>query len=109
MKRGDIVTVAAPGNFGKPRPAVIVQTDFLNDTHASVLVCLLTSALADAPLFRIDVAPSAVNGLKKHSQIMADKILTVRRERIGKRVGHQERAVMRELERALAFVLGMAD
>ena len=55
MKRGDIVTIAVTGDYGKPRPAVIIQSDFFNDTHASVLVCPFTSALSDAPLFRIDV------------------------------------------------------
>jgi len=109
VKRGDIVTVVAPGDYGKPRPAVIVQSNFLNDTHASIMLCLLTSELVDAPLFRIDVAPSPVNGLQKPSQIMADKIMTVRRERIGKRIGCLEKRVMKELERALVFVLGLAD
>ena len=109
MKRGDIVAVAAPGDYGKPRPAVVVQSDFLNDIHASIILCLLTSEIVEAPLFRVDVAPSSENGLQKPSQIMADKILTVRRERIGKRIGRLEEQVMRELERALAFVLGLAD
>ena len=109
MKRGDIVTVVAPGDFGKPRPAVIIQSDFLNDTHASVMLCLLTSELVDAPLFRIDMVPSPENGLQKPSQIMADKILTVRRKRIGERIGCLEKRVMKELERALVFVLGLAD
>ena len=109
MKRGDIVTVAAPGDYGKPRPAVVVQSDFLNETHASIMLCLLTSELVKAPLFRIDVTPSPENGLRRPSQIMADKILTVRRERIGERIGRLEERAMRALERALVFVLGLAD
>ena len=109
MKRGDIVTVAAPGDYGKPRPAIVIQSDFLNQTHASIMLCLMTSELVQAPLFRIDVSPSPENGLQKPSQIMVDKILTVRRERIGKCIGRLEGKVMRELERARAFVLGLAD
>ena len=109
MRRGEIVTVAAPGDFGKPRPAVIVQTDYLNETHASGVICPITSELVDAPLFRVDVSPTPENGLRKRSQIMADKPLAVRRERVGKRIGSLERTALRELERALAFVLGLAD
>ncbi len=75
MKRGDIVTVAVSGDYGKPRPAVVVQTDLLNDTHASVVVCLVTSALVDAPLLRLSVEPSARNGLQRRSQVMADKVV----------------------------------
>lgn len=109
MRRGDIVTVAAPGDFDKPRPAVVIQSDFLNPTHASVMLCLMTSELVQAPLFRINVAPSPENGLRKPSQIMADKVLTVRRERVGERIGHLEERTMRDLERALVFVLGLVD
>ncbi len=74
MKRGDIVTVAATGDDGKPRPAVVVQTDLLNDTHASVVVCLITSSLVDAPLLRLTVEPSERNGLRRRSQVMVDKL-----------------------------------
>jgi mRNA interferase MazF len=62
MKRGDVVTVAVTGDYGKPRPAVVVQTDLLNDTHASVVVCLVTSTLLEAPLLRLTVEPSPRNG-----------------------------------------------
>ena len=63
MRRGDLVTVSAPGNYGKPRPAVIVQSDWLIATDR-VLVALLTSALVDAPLYRLTIEPSDANGLK---------------------------------------------
>lgn len=109
MRRGDIVTVAASGDYGKPRPAVIVQTDALPDTHASVIVCQMTTTLEDAEDFRITVEPSAANGLREPLQVMADKPVTVRRERIGKRIGRLAAADMARVTAALAFVIGVAD
>ena len=107
MKRGDVVTVAVSGDYGKPRPAVVIQTDLLNDTHASAVVCLVTSKLLDAPLLRLTVEPSQRNGLRQRSQIMADKLVTVRREKIGARIGVLGEETMLGLSRALAFVMGM--
>jgi len=72
MKRGDFVIVAAAGDYGKPRPAVIVQTDAFPETHASVVVCQMTSEIAEAPDFRVTIQPSKENGLRARSQIMAD-------------------------------------
>lgn len=109
MRRGDVVTVAAAGDYGKPRPAVIVQSDAFPENHASVVVCQLTSELADAPDFRVTIEPTAENGLRLKSQVMADKPVTVRRERIGRRVGRLGSQEMARLGIALAFVLGLAD
>jgi mRNA interferase MazF len=109
MRRGDLVTVAAAGDYGKPRPAVIVQTDAFPESHASVVVCQLTSELADASDFRVTIDPSAENGLRLTSQVMADKPVTVRRERIGPRIGRLGDRDMARLGAALAFVLGLAD
>jgi mRNA interferase MazF len=72
LKRGDIVTIAAPGNNGKPRPALIIQADVFNDIHSSITVVPLTSTIIDAPLFRITLDPSRQNGLNRVSQIMVD-------------------------------------
>jgi mRNA interferase MazF len=109
MKRGDVVTVAAAGDYGKPRPAVMVQTDALPAKHASVVVCQLTSEPGPELDFRIWIDPSSSNGLHARSQIMADKPVTVRRERVGKRIGRLEEADITRLNSALAFVLGLAD
>jgi len=109
MRRGDVVTVAAAGDFGKPRPAVIVQTDAFPERHASVVVCQLTSELADAPDFRVTIEPRPENGLRLRSQVMADKPVTVRRDRIGRKIGHLGQNDMARLGIALAFVLGLAD
>jgi mRNA interferase MazF len=109
MRRGDVVIVAASGDYGKPRPAVIVQTDAFPETHASVVICQLTSELLDAPDFRITIDPSDTNGLKARSQIMADKPVTVRRARIGQAIGRLEDDDLGRLNVALAFVMGLAD
>ena len=109
MKRGDVVTVAASGDYGKPRPAVIVQTNALPARHASVIICQMTSECVDAADFRVDVEPSARNGLRVRSQVMADKPVTVRRERIGPRIGMLSPPDIARLNAALAFVMGLAD
>ena len=109
MRRGDVVTVAAARDHGKPRPAVIVQTDAFPQRHASVVICQLTSELVDAPDFRVTIAPTRENGLQRESQVMADKPVTVRRERIGRRIGRLGGQEMTRLGTALAFVLGLAD
>jgi mRNA interferase MazF len=109
MRRGDLVTVAAAGDCGKPRPAVIVQTDAFPEGHASVVVCQLTSEPVDAPDFRVTFDPRPENGLRLASQVMADKPVTIRRERIGQKIGRLDSQDMARLTAALAFVLGLAD
>jgi mRNA interferase MazF len=109
IKRGDVVTVAAPGDYGKPRPSIVVQTDAFSSAHASVVICQMTSELTDAPDFRITVEPSQRNGLRLPSQVMADKPVAVRRERIGRIIGRLETDDISRLNSALAFVMGLAD
>ena len=105
VQRGDIVLVVAPGDYGKPRPAVIVQSDLFNDTHASLTVCPVTSSLIEAPLFRVPLKPSRANGLTRNSQIMVDKIQTLRRDRIRGRVGAIGTAPMEGVEASLRLWL----
>lgn len=109
MRRGDIVTVAFAGDFGKPRPAVVVQSDYLNDTHATILLCPFTSELVDAPLIRIQVMPSQENGLRSPSQIMVDKAAPMRREKVGARIGALDPEVLVLLNRSLAVVFGLVS
>lgn len=109
MRRGDVVTVAAVGDYGKPRPAVIVQTDALPRSFASVIICQMTSELVQAPDFRITVEPNPENGLRLTSQVMSDKPVTVRRERIGQKIGRLNPSDMARLNSALAFVMGLGD
>ena len=109
MRRGDVVIMAASGDYGKPRPAVIVQTDAFPKDHASVMICQLTSEMVEAPDFRITVDPNENNGLRARSQIMADKPVTIRRTRIGQSIGRLDDGDLGRLNVALAFVMGLAD
>jgi len=109
MKRGDVVIVAAAGDYGKPRPAIVVQTDAFPETHPSVVICRMTSDIVDAPDFRVTIEPNEKNGLRIPCQIMADKPVTVRRERIAQLVGRLTDADIGRLNIALAFVMGLAD
>lgn len=108
MKRGDVVTVSAGGDYGKPRPALIVQSDLFNDTHPSVTLCLLTTELRHTPLFRLTIEPHETNGLQRLSQIQIDKLLTVAVQRVGKRIGQLDDDTMIRVNRALAVWLGIA-
>jgi|SRR5208282_5566455 mRNA interferase MazF len=109
MRRGDVVIVAATGDYGKPRPAVVVQTDAFPETHASVVICQMTSEIVEAPDFRVTIDPSDGNGLRARSQIIADKPVTVRRTRIGQSIGRLDDRDIGRLNIALAFVMGLAD
>jgi mRNA interferase MazF len=107
VRRGDLVTVALPGAYGKPRPALVIQSD-LFDEHPSVTILPVTGEVRDTPLFRIDIAPSAANGLRKPSQVMVDKAQTVPRGKLGDTIGRLEDDAMLSVTRALAVFLGIA-
>ena len=108
MKRGDLVIVALPGDYGKPRPALVVQADLFNETHTSATVVPVTSTLVDAPLFRLTVEPSPGTGLRSLSQLMVDKITTVPRARIAQTIGRLEDDLLLRVSRALALWVGIA-
>ena len=108
MKRGDFVTVALQGDFGKPRPALVVQADRFNIAHATVTVLLVSSELVDAPLFRITLQPDGQNNLDRPSQVMVDKAMTVMRDKLGPAFGHIDADALVEVERCLAVFLGIA-
>ncbi|ABK07546.1 type II toxin-antitoxin system PemK/MazF family toxin [Burkholderia orbicola] len=107
MNRGSIVTVALQGDFGKARPALVVQSDLFAE-HPSVTLLLMSSSMVDAPLIRITVVPSEQNGLRMPSQIAVDKMFTVRREKIGRPIGHLEDELMVAVNRSLLVFLGLA-
>lgn len=107
MKRGDLVTIAMQGDFGKPRPALVIQADQFGE-HATVTVLPTTGTLVAAPLFRITVTPNAGNGLRKPSQVMVDKAMTVKRDKVGQAFGRIDGDTMVEVERCLAVFFGIA-
>ena len=107
VKRGEIWTVAGGGDVtGKPRPAVILQHDAFDGTE-SVTICAFTSDPTEAPLFRIEVKPTTANGLAAPSQLMVDKITTVKRRRLGTRVGKLARSDLQRLNQAAIVFLGL--
>lgn len=107
MNRGDFVTIAVSGDFGKPRPALVIQSDQFSE-HATVTVLLVSSTLVDAPLLRVTVQPAEENGLQKPSQIMIDKAMTVKRSKLGAVFGSASDAALLEVGRCLAVFLGIA-
>ncbi len=107
MKRGDLVAIAMQGDFGKPRPALVIQSDQFGE-HATVTVLPVTSTLVAAPLLRITVQPSAENGLQKPSQVMVDKAMTIKRDKVGQAFGRIDADTLVEVERCLAVFLGIA-
>jgi mRNA interferase MazF len=106
MRRGDLVSVAVSGDFGKPRPALVVQSDRFDETGTAT-VLLLSATLVDAPLIRITVEPSPENGLHKSSQVMVDKAMSVRREKLGRPFGRLDDATMLAVTRSLAVFLAL--
>ena len=107
MKRGDIISVALQGDFGKPRPALVIQSNQFDKTM-TVTVLLISSSLVDAPLIRLNIESSDQNCLNKTSQIMIDKIMTVKRDKIGDVLGSIEDKTLLEATRLLAVFLGFA-
>lgn len=108
MKRGEIWTAAGgPTYAGKPRPVLVVQTDDF-DATGSVTVCLLTTEAIDAPLFRVAIGPTPDNGLNEPSFAMADKVTTLPRGRLGKRLGALKPTAMAPVNQAMLVFLGLA-
>ena len=107
MRRGELVTVAMPGDFGKPRPALVIQADQFEHT-GTVTVLLVSGTLVDAPLIRLTVQPTPANGLHKPSQVMVDKAMSVKRDRLGSTFGRLDDETMLSVTRTLAVFLGIA-
>ncbi|WP_043632744.1 type II toxin-antitoxin system PemK/MazF family toxin [Desulfovibrio sp. TomC] len=108
MKRGDLVTVSLSGDYGKPRPALVIQSDLFAD-HASVTLLPITGFCVEgAPLLRFDVEPDEANGLRKPSQVMIDKTSTVPREKVDGPFGRLDDETMLEITRALSVFFGIA-
>ena len=106
MKRGDVVTVALQGSHGKPRPALIVQTDAYETSHVAVL--LITSLARDAPLMRVAIPATAATGLMEPSFAMLDRITTAPRDKIRAVIGRVDEATMLTVSRLLTVFLGLA-
>lgn len=107
MKRGELITVAVQGDYGKPRPALIIQSDNFSE-HPSITILPITSKIVDAPLIRITVSANEKNGLVTDSQVMIDKVTTIPREKSGGRTGEVDHTLLQEIDRCLMVFLGIA-
>ena len=103
--RGDLVTVALPGDYGKPRPALVIQSDDVVGPSTTVL--LLTSDITNAPFVRLWIDPKPSNGLRKTSQVMIDKAMTVRNEKVGPVFGRLGDQDMTRINRAIVLFFGL--
>jgi mRNA interferase MazF len=108
IARGDVVLIVVPSDLGRPRPGIVVQADELTANFSTILVCPLSSDLQERLLVRplIEVAPE--NGLRLRSQIMTDKLVALRRDRIRRVIGRIDTGTSEMLDRALLLVLGLA-
>lgn len=108
MKRGEVWTASGGAAYaGKPRPVVIIQDDRF-DATTSVTICAFTSDPTDAPLVRLPIEPSSTNGLETTSRLMVDKVTTVPKSRLGRRIGRLADADVVRLDRAILIFLGLA-
>ena len=107
MRRGDLVTVALQGAYGKPRPALVIQSDLFSD-HPSVTLLPVTSELRATPLFRIQIEPTPENGLLAPTQVMVDKVQSVPKDKIGTAFGRLDSESMLAINLSLALFLGFA-
>jgi mRNA interferase MazF len=107
MKRGDLIPVVLSGAYGKPRPALVIQSD-LFQKHPSITILPITSELRPIETFRIVAAPTEKNGLRAPSQIMVDKARTIPRDKVGEPFGQLESRTLTAVDRSLAVFLGLA-
>ena len=108
MKRGDVVLVVVPSELGRPRPGVIVQADEFNKDLTTVFVCPVSSDVQEKLPLRPIIEAKPSNGLRLRSQIMTDKMIALRRDRIRQTIGHIDKETSEQLDRALLVVLGLA-
>ena len=106
VRRGDLVTIAVSGDYGKPRPALVIQSDAF-DSIPSVTVAPLTSDIYDAPMLRVTIQPGGMAGLRKVSQVMVDKVTTVPRAKIGQRIGSVDAGTLRAVSQAIRGFLDL--
>ena len=107
IKRGDVVLMVVPSDLGRPRPGIVVQADELAADFSTILVCPVSSDLQAGLLIRPLVEVTSENGLRLRSQIMTDKLVALRQDRIRRVIGHIDKETSEQLDRALLVVLGL--
>lgn len=109
LRRGDIAIVAAPGDYGKPRPALVLQSDLFRETDSVVIALITSDQRPKAPLFRKAILPTDANGLRQPSDVMLDKLVAIPRRKIPEVVGRLSDAEMAEITASLALFLGVVN
>ena len=108
MKRGDVVLVVVPSELGRPRPGVIVQADEFSKDLSTVFICPVSSDVQEKLPLRPIIEAEPSNGLRLRSQIMTDKMIALRQDRVRRIIGHIDSETSEQLDRALLVVLGLA-
>ncbi|MES1148732.1 MAG: type II toxin-antitoxin system PemK/MazF family toxin [Bradyrhizobium guangdongense] len=108
MKRGDIVLVVVPNDLGRPRPGVVVQADGFTEQLSTIFVCPMTSDVQEGLSLRPVIEATSSNGLRLRSQVMTDKMVALRRDRVRQVVGRLDSTTAERLDRALLVLLGLA-
>ena len=107
LRRGDVAIVIAPGDYGKARPALVLQSDVFQETESVVVALITSDKRPGSALFRKAIAPSDGNGLRRRSDVMLDKLVSLPRAKIGEAIGHLTSAEMSEITASLVLFLGM--
>jgi len=107
FRRGDPVVCSLPGDFGKPRPAIVVQSDLFHLPHASIVICPITSVLTGLELFRVRIGASDSTGLRSDSEVMIDKVSAIKIDRVSRKIGRLSSAQMELVDRALRLWLDL--
>ncbi|HET9583983.1 MAG TPA: type II toxin-antitoxin system PemK/MazF family toxin [Bradyrhizobium sp.] len=108
MKRGDVVLVVVPSELGRPRPGVIVQADEFSKDLSTVFICPVSSDVQEKLPLRPIIEAETSNGLRLRSQIITDKMIALRQDRVRQIIGHIDSETSEQLDRALLVVLGLA-
>ncbi len=108
MKRGDVVLVVVPSELGRPRPGVVVQADEFSEELSTIFICPVSSDLQERLPLRPIIEAKPSNGLRLRSQIMTDKMVALRIDRVRRVIGHIDMETSEHLDRALLVVLGLA-
>lgn len=108
VKRGDVVLVVVPSELGRPRPGVVLQADEFNDQLSTVFICPISSDLQEGLPLRPMIEAEPSNGLRLRSQIMTDKMIALRRDRVRRVIGRVDAETSERLDQALLVLLGLA-
>lgn len=90
---------------GKIRPVVVAQTDLLNGTHPSTIICPITTKLQpESEFLRVHLA-AGEGGMKGPSDILVDQVRAIDNRRFVKITGRLSRRNLKKLMQNLRILL----